>query len=257
MDKAKIGLIGLVGDATKEDPWGTMKRVADIGYKGIEGAGFLLRGDVAENLKRFHDLGLEVLATSASRDQLLGDLDAILPKIIADAKALQAPRVCCWWGPCESREQLLRDAEVYNTVGARLAAEGLKFCYHNHEHEFRAAYHGVYALDILAEHTDPAAVYFEIDVAWVTFGGADPVEVLHRMKGRVPAIHVKDLYGLDERGKFTTVGTGVVNVQGSVRAAIETGVEWAVVEQDQLRNLDAFQTITVSYLNLKEAGLAE
>jgi len=44
-------------------------------------------------------------------------------------------------------------------------------------------------------------------------------------------------------------------VQDSVQAAIDTGVEWVVVEQDQLRNLSAFETIMVSYLNLKEAGL--
>jgi hypothetical protein len=40
-----------------------------------------------------------------------------------------------------------------------------------------------------------------------------------------------------------------------VRTAIDTGVEWIVVEQDRLRNLSALETITVSYLNLKEAGL--
>ena len=42
---------------------------------------------------------------------------------------------------------------------------------------------------------------------------------------------------------------------GTMRRVAETGVEWIVVEQDQLRNLTAFETITVSYLNLKEAGL--
>jgi sugar phosphate isomerase/epimerase len=250
--KAKIGLIGIVGDELKRDYWGTMEAVARIGYQGIEAmVGPLLVGDVAQNLRRFHDLGLQVLTISASREQLQGDLD----KIIADAHALQSPRVSVWWGPCESKESLLRDAELYNTAGARLAAEGVKLCYHNHEHEFRAVFDGLYALDVLAAHTDPRAVFFEIDVAWVAFGGEDPVRVLKRMAGRVPAIHVKDLFGLQERGQFTAVGTGVVDVQASVRTALDTGVEWVVVEQDRLRNLSTLETITVSYLNLKEAGL--
>lgn len=251
MAKAKIGLIGLVGAEAKEDFWGTMQRVAEIGYQGIEGAGQLLQGDVAANVKRFHDLGLRVLTVSASGERLRDDLD----KVLAEAKALESPRVSVWWGPCESRDSVLRDAELYNAAGARLAAEGIKLCYHNHEHEFRTRFNGLYALDVLAEHTDPNAVHFELDIAWVTFGGEDPVRVLRRMAGRVPAIHVKDLWSLEERGKFTAVGTGLVKVREAVQAAIETGVEWVVIEQDTLRNLTAFETITVSYLNLKEAGL--
>ena len=253
MSKAKIGLIGIIGDEARRDFWGTMERVAGIGYQGIEGmTGPLLQGDVAANLRRFHDLGLRVLTVSAKREQLQGDE---LDQVLADAHALQSPRVSVWWGPCESRESLLRDAELYNAAGARLAAAGVKLCYHNHEHEFRTAFNGVYALDVLAEHTDPAALFFELDIAWIAFGGQDPAAVLRRMAGRVPAVHVKDLYGLGERGQFTAVGTGVVDVRGGVQAAIDTGVEWVIVEQDRLRNLTAWETITVSYLNLKEAGL--
>ncbi len=104
-------------------------------------------------------------------------------------------------------------------------------------------------------YTDPRHVFFELDIAWITFGGEDPVKVLKRMEGRVPAIHVKDLYRLHEKNLFTAVGTGVVQIKESVQAAIDTGIEWVVVEQDNLRNLDAFDTITLSYLYLKEAGL--
>jgi len=251
MAKARIGLIGIVGAEAKEDFWGTMRRVAEIGYQGIEGAAQLLQGDVAANLRRFHELGLQMLATSASREKLRDGLDQVL----AEAKALQSPRVSVWWGPCESRDAVLRDAELYNAAGARLAAEGVKLCYHNHEHEFRTTFDGLCALDVLAEHTDPKAVWFELDIAWITFGGEDPARVLRRMARRVPAIHVKDLWSLEERGRFTAVGTGVVKIREAVQAAIETGVEWVVIEQDTLRNLTAFETITVSLLNLKEAGL--
>ena len=59
MAKAKIGLIGIVHEETKADLWGTMRRVAEIGYQGIEGPGFLLQGDVAANVARFHQLGLQ------------------------------------------------------------------------------------------------------------------------------------------------------------------------------------------------------
>jgi sugar phosphate isomerase/epimerase len=248
----KIGLIGLIHQDSQRDFWGSMQRVAQIGYQGVESPGGLLEGDVNENLRRFHGLGLQVIAVPALREALRDDLD----RVIAEAHALQAPNVACYWGPCESRDQILHDAELYNRAGARLAREGLRLCYHNHEHEFRASYDGVYALDLLAANTDPKALYFEIDVAWVTFGGENPVNVLRRYAGRVPAVHIKDLWGLEERGRFTAVGTGLVNIQDSILVARETGVEWAVVEQDEVRNLDAWQTVTISYLNLKERGLA-
>jgi sugar phosphate isomerase/epimerase len=251
MEKAKLGLIGLLGEEAKQDFWGTMERVAALGYQGIEGVTHLLQGDVAENLKRFQSLGLRVLTTSASRETLRDGLD----QIIADAHALEAPRVTVWWGPCDSHEALLRDAEFYNVTGNKLRAEGLALCYHNHEHEFRTVYNGVYALDVLAEHTDPAALSFELDIAWVTFGGEDPVRVIQRFAPRVPAIHVKDLYGLEVRGEFTAIGTGVVRVQEAIQAATAAGIEWAVVEQDNVRHLTAWETVTLSALFLRETGL--
>ncbi|MCC2684336.1 MAG: sugar phosphate isomerase/epimerase [Paenibacillaceae bacterium] len=251
MAKANIGFIGLIGEETKEDFWGAMRKAAEIGYRGVEGARELLKGDVKSNLSRFHELGLQVITYSAKRAELRENLDTI----IANAIALEAPHVSVWGGPSHPKESLLRDAELYNEVGRRLAAEGLKLCYHNHEREFITTFNGLYALDILAEFTDPQCLYFELDVAWATFGGADPVQLLHRMAGRVPAIHIKDLYALSERGQFTAVGTGVVKVKESVTAAIETGVDWVVVEQDRVRNLTPFETLTASYLNLKEAGL--
>lgn len=248
---AKCGLIGLVGEEAKRDFWGAMERVAVVGYQGVEGAERLLEGDVAANLQRFRDLGLETITVSASREALRDKLDEVRAK----AEALETPHVSCWWGPAESREQVLRDAELYERAGAVLAGDGRKFCYHNHEHEFRARFDGLYALDYLVANTDPAHVFFEIDVAWVTFGGEDPVRVLRRLAGRVPAIHIKDLWDLSERGRFTTVGTGVVDIRGSLAAANEIGASWVVVEQDTLRNLSAFETISLSYLWLKEQGL--
>jgi len=249
--KAKVGLIGLVNDEAKADFWGTMRRVADIGYQGVEGAVQLLQGDVAANVERFHQLGLQVLTVSASREQLRDQLD----KVIREAKSLQSSRASVWWAPCDTRDAVLADAELYNKAGAKLAAEGIKLCYHNHHHEFRNVFNGVCALDILAANTDPAAVYFEIDIAWVTVGGEDPVRRLRNFGSRVPAIHVKDIFGLDAKGQFTTVGTGLVKVRESVQAAIDIGVEYVIVEQDRLRHLTTWETVTASYLNLKETGL--
>ena len=71
----------------------------------------------------------------------------------------------------------------------------------------------------------------------------------------LPAIHVQDLWSLEDRGSFAAVGTGIVKVKKAVQAAIDTGVGRVVVEQDRLRNLTAFDTIMLSSLYLEEAEL--
>ncbi|WP_309119724.1 sugar phosphate isomerase/epimerase [Paenibacillus sp.] len=253
MSRPKLGLIEIVREEAKQDFWGTMQRVAEIGYEGIEGAGELLNGDVEANVERFRGLGLQVATHSVNKEQLRDEKQ--LDQVIREAHALQTKDVTFWWDVVDNREQLLRDAELYNKAGARLTSEGLRFCYHNHAHEFTYTFNGLYSLDILAEHTDPKHLYFRMDVAWITIGGADPAHILRKMAGRVPAIHLKDVYTLDEERKWTAVGTGVVKIKESIEAAKDIGVEWMTVEQDELRNLTGIETATVSYLNLKEMGL--
>lgn len=251
MHKAKLGLIGIVGEEARRDLWNTMERVAQMGYEGIEGGEMLLEGDTDANLRRFHELGLQVLTASVGREQLDGDLSELIRK----ARTMETSRATVWWAPCDSRESVLREAQRLGTAGARLASEGITLCYHHHEHEILNVFGGVRALDLLAANTEASAVKFVIDIAWAAFGGENPARLIRQMQGRVASVHLKDLARLDERGHFTSLGTGVVDVRAGVQAAHETGVEWMVVEQDTLRNLDAMDTVRLSSLYLREAGL--
>jgi sugar phosphate isomerase/epimerase len=250
--KAKVGLIPIiVSEEMKQDRFGIYEKIAEIGYAGIEG---VQGGDNAEETKaKLQSLGLKAICCSA-RKETLQDPSA-LEALIEEAKFFGAPHISLWWGPCESKDELLADAEIYNAAGKRIAEAGLKFCYHNHDHEFKTTFDGKYALDVLLDATDADAVYCELDVAWVTYGGADPCEYLRKRAGRIPAIHLKDIADLDDRGKFTAVGTGVIDVKGVVETALATGVDWVVVEQDRPNNLTPIESLTASFLNIKELGL--
>ena len=247
----KIGLIGILGEEYKTDLWGTLERVAALGYQGIEGAEPLLVGDVAGNIGRLHDLGLKVLTVSASPDALRNDLEGHIEKV----KSAHSDRTTVWWSACDSRDAILRDAELYNLAGNRLGEEGITLCYHHHAHEFINTFDGVYALDLLAANTDPAALSFNIDIAWVFAGGEDPKRVLTKMVGRVPVIHIKDVATLGSSPKWTAIGTGLVGVADVVRHAKELGIPWGVVEQDQVRNLSPMETVAFSYHFLRESDL--
>lgn len=89
MQKARIGLIEIVTEESKQDFWGTMQRVAAIGYQGVASVDILAQGDAQANVSRFYDLGLKVLTTSAGREQLRDEL----PAVIARAHTLQTSRV--------------------------------------------------------------------------------------------------------------------------------------------------------------------
>ncbi|MCX7799238.1 MAG: sugar phosphate isomerase/epimerase [Fimbriimonadales bacterium] len=252
MSELKIGLIGIVGDERREDLWGTLETLVRFGYRGIECPNYLLEGDATENLRRFRALGLEPLNVGC----VLGDLRERFEGLVAEAKALGVDRVSMWWSSCETRQEVADDAAAMNEFGRRLRDEGLTLCYHNHHHEFLRSYQGARAFDLLCDLLDPECVQFEIDCGWVAFAGEDPAEVLRRLAGRVPAIHVKDFVAArTDPPEFTAVGTGILDVPGTLRAAIDTGVRWAVVEQDRLRNLNGLETAIASILNLRETGL--
>jgi len=248
--KFQFGLIpGIIRDEMKADFWAAAKEVSEIGYECLEGGGALLQGNLKENKKRLDDLGLRLSGIGVKRDKMTSDLDDYVEK----AKLFGSEYLVLYWAPCETKEQVLENAKEFDAVGAKCKEAGLSFCYHNHEHEFKTTFDGERALDILAANAPNISL--QLDVAWVTFGGASPVDYIRKYQGRVPVIHLKDLESLSERGKFTSVGTGLVDITGSVKAARECGVKFVIVEQDKPRNLTGMESVRASFLNVKEAGL--
>jgi len=253
VSRMSIGLIGIVRPEKEPDLWQAVERIASIGYRGMESAQFLLEGDVAENLRRFNDTGLRALTVSMKHDHSDEDLE----RAIDHAKALRTDRISVWWAPCDSPEAVVDLADRLNAAGQRAAEQGIKLAYHHHAHEFTNRFDDQAAFDLLAEKTDTNAVHFVIDIAWAAIGGEDPAALLRRLADRTASIHIKDVHSLTEQGAWTTVGTGVVDLDAALTAAVESGIAWGVVEQDRLRRLDAWDTITASYLNLKELGFAD
>ena len=87
---------------------------------------------------------------------------------------------------------------------------GLRFGYHNHNWEFFPLTDNprMTAYDVLIEETDPRYVHFETDLFWVTRGARDPVDLLHRLRGRVRQYHVKDM---NQAGSFEDPGQGLID----------------------------------------------
>ena len=137
----------------------------------------------------------------------------------------------------------IRDAAVYrafaadlNKAGELARRAGLRLGYHNHHLEFvrqdgteRTGY------DILTSQTDPRLVHLEVDLYWAWRGAHDPVDLIHRLKGRIRQVHVKDLK-VDTsnftNAPFEDVGVGIIDFKRIFRLAREAGLDEYIVERD-------------------------
>lgn len=127
-----------------------------------------------------------------------------------------------------------------NRAGEKARSAGLAFCYHNHAFEFEPI-QGTMPFQVLLDNTDPKLVGIEMDAFWVSVAGHDPVEMLAKLAGRVPLMHVKDKASgtpvryneTVPRTTFKEAGNGVIDWPKVLRAAAAAGVAHYIVEQDQ------------------------
>src|SRR5688500_13260887 len=173
---------------TERDFAGTLKKVAEIGYTGVEFAG--THGFTAGELFRVLDgLGLCPAGSHCSLNALEKDLNAVLDF----NQEIGNEFVVCPWLP-EDRRRSADDyralGEVLNRVGAACRERGLQLCYHNHDFEFQR-FDGRFGLDILYSATDPALVKAELDTFWIKKAGEDPAAYIRKYSGRAPLIHLK------------------------------------------------------------------
>jgi len=248
----RIGLIpGIIRKEFPDDRASMLSAIAKLGFQGVEWGLPKDEADAGEMKKITESYGLKFVSGGVDKKSLGSDIDSIVRRAVATG----CGGVVNFYSPCDSRDAVLGDAELYNKVGPVCKDAGLKFCYHNHDHEFKNVFDGKRAIDILLENTEPGSVYLEVDVAWVAYGGEDPVSFIRKHHDRIGIIHLKDIADINVRAKFTAIGTGIVDVRGVMKAANEIGLEWAIVEQDGPNRLTPMESVTASILNLKEWGI--
>ncbi len=214
---------------SEKDFKGVLKEVADIGFQGVEFAGY--GGLEAEELKDLLDeLGLKAASSHISLSSLEKDLENVLEtqKIIG-SKHIVCPHLSPERRKDEDYEQLV---SILNKAGRRAAEEGITLSYHNHDFELEEMADGRTPLEYILSETNPEWVKAEFDIYWLTKAGESPLEWLDQYKGRTPLVHLKDMTTDDEQF-FAELGTGGVDVEGVLKKGEENQVEWWVVEQDQ------------------------
>lgn len=238
---------------TPEDIAETLKKVKQIGYNAVQVSGV---GPIDnEALKELADHEqLTICATHIGYSDLANNLDSVIQK----HKTWGCQYVGLGGLPQEYRtsaEGYAAFAKEASEIGRKLKAAGLTFIYHNHSFEF-AKFDGRTGMDILFEESDPTAFDFELDVYWVQAGGADPVEWINKVNGRMKVVHLKDMAVTGDREqRFAEVGEGNMNFNRILKACNEIGVEWGAVEQDQCYGRNPFESLAISFNNLQKTGL--
>ena len=212
-----------VRDFTEQDLEGTLKKVAELGYRYVEFAGFF--GHSAEEVKAMLDrYGLIVSGTHSG----LGDLDADFAGTVKYHKTLGNTNYIVPGAPTWTAAELDETIEKINKYQPMLAAEGIRMAYHNHDGEFKPNADGQIPHEEMERRTN---IDFQIDTFWAFVAGKDPLEVITRLKARVHVIHLKD--GL-RTGQGFSLGEGEAPVAAVREKAIELGMHM-VVESETLQ----------------------
>ncbi len=238
-----------VREETNKDFIGTLEKVSKMGYEGVEFAGY---GDIpaskmAETLKR---LGLKAAGSHVRLDLLKDNLN----EVIAYNLEIGNQYILCPWAKFETKNDYVQMAEFLNVAGKKCKESGLTLGYHNHDFEFKT-FDGEYGLDILYKETNPSYVIAELDTYWVQRGGIDPIGYIKKYAGRCPLIHLKDMEA-GEAKDYAEVGNGIMDIEGIVAAAEQSGVKWAIVEQDKCKR-SSLESISISMENLKKMGIVK
>ena len=230
-----------VRGAFEQDFQSTLERIAAIGYKDLEFAGYFDHKP-SEVKALMNSLGLSSHSTHVRLDamqdrfgeamevaSLMGQTNLTLPWIAPELRNL------------ESYRQL---ADLMNKRGEEAKKSGFKLAYHNHDFEFETI-DGVVPYDLLLERTDPENVFMEIDLYWVHKAGIDPLSYFRKAPGRFIACHLKD--SLSD-GEMAPVGNGVIDFSEIFAHAKQAGLERYYVEHDNAA--DPFASIAESYAYL-------
>jgi sugar phosphate isomerase/epimerase len=212
----------------QRDVEGTLARVAEIGFREVEFAGFPQGsgGSLRAMLDR-HGL------TAASGHVPLQAIRAEWDRTLDDAAAVgQRYVVVAFISPADRRtlDDWKRVAALFNKAGEGSRARKIQFAYHNHDFEF-APIEGTIGYDVLLAETDPTLVQFEMDLYWITRGGKDPLDYFAKYPGRFPLLHVKDMTPAPARG-FADLGKGVIDFKRIFRRAGRAGAKHYFYEQD-------------------------
>jgi sugar phosphate isomerase/epimerase len=260
------------------DPKGTLKKLAEIGFKNIEIASYSkgsFYGFKPAELKAIiegygmkfiscHVMGLPFSKmmpstpnpTAEQQKQLeqikkmispdLMNLTDNTPQLVDEAAEAGLKYLVCAGTAIKTMDQIKSAVDVFSKAGEACKKAGLQFAYHNHATEWDPI-DGTTAYDVILSQTDKNLVKMELDLGWVATAKKDPVELFKGHPGRFPLWHIKD-FNLSTK-TIVPVGTGDIDFKKTFANADLAGMKYYFYEEDSAKGMD---DVILSYNNLKK-----
>jgi sugar phosphate isomerase/epimerase len=220
-----------IKDAVSADFKGTMQKLADMGFQGVEFAGnFGPYANDPKGLKAFlNKLGLKASGAHVGFDKLSPEnLDATIAFYKAlDCKYLIVPMDSRAF-TTEGAKQVAADLEA---IQEKLTPHGMYTGYHNHKPEMLGEM-GETPWDVIGKGTS-SDVILQQDVGWTEVAGKDPIDFIKAYPGRTILTHYKAASPEEGNPENPIIGKDTTNWKSLIEANRTVGgTLWLVVEQE-------------------------
>jgi sugar phosphate isomerase/epimerase len=214
-----------VRDLLASDFEGTVRKIAAMGYTGVETAGFPGTTPAAA-AQLFKELGLKVFSSHSGLPDGEKQSEMIEAVVAVGSPVYVVP----WVNPeqISSVAGTQRFCDQLNQFALVCRTYGLGLGFHNHWMEMTDL-GGTRVYQVMNAQLDPA-ILFEVDTYWVKVAGLDPAAVVAELGQRGRLLHFKDGPG-NREAAMTVLGTGVMDFPALVKAAIHLDVP--IVEFDR------------------------
>jgi len=212
-------------DIIGSDFKGTLKKLADLGYTGVEFAGY--SGLPAQEMKQTLDsCNLKSIGSHIGIEGLTKRLD----EEITYNKVLGTEYLVCPKVDIKTKEDVPELVKTLTPIIKKIHDAGFKFAYHNHAHEFVKT-GGEYLLDLLFQNLPPEAK-MELDIFWSSYAGVEPFAYMTKYKDRLKLLHVKQI---DDDKHCVDLDQGVLNFREIISKAKTLGAEHFILEQEEFK----------------------
>ncbi len=249
MAKGKIPIgvqVYSVRSVAEKDLAGTLAQIAQMGYQGVEFAGYYGHGakDIRKMLDdngivccgthtQYADLSNEKLAATLEFNKILGNQYVIVPWLQGDKNNL--------------KDSWLKYAERFNVLAEKLKPQGMFIGYHAHAHDLHPL-DGTTSWDIFFSNTRKDVI-MQIDTGNAMTGGGDPIAVLKKYPGRAVTVHLKEYSATNPKAM---IGEGDVQwVELFKLCRTIGGTKWYIIEEEK-DTVPPMQGIEISLKNFRK-----
>lgn len=251
-----------VRDTMVKDPIGTLKTIAEMGYREVEAYGYsdgkMFGLPISEFIKVLKDNGLSMYSSHCNfslSDYNEGqkELSDRAKRAIDDAVKMGQKYIIYPWVTEKERSEVVKIVNLAAAGAAYAQKAGVRFGYHNHDFEYiQRGPDGRLLIEWLLHEIDPKILAMEMDIYWVCYARYNPLDWFRLYPGRWELCHAKDLAATEKR-ETIEFGDGVIDFPSIFRQSKLAGLQHYIIELEHYRStpLEGVKRARGNFVNLK------